>query len=70
MEAFVLAMILHPDTMKRAQAQIDQVVGRDRLPAFTDLEDLPYIQAVVREILRWRPPAPLCECILCVVSSD
>ena len=57
----MLAMVLYPEVLQRAQAQIHRVVGRDRLPTFTDYDDLPYIQAIVLEVLRWRTPLPLCE---------
>ncbi|KAG2127550.1 cytochrome P450 [Suillus bovinus] len=56
---FVLAMVLYPDVQKRAQAEIDLVVGRDRLPTFEDRASLPYIDAVVRETFRWQPVVPL-----------
>ncbi|KAG1846164.1 cytochrome P450 [Suillus tomentosus] len=56
---FVLAMVLYPDVQKRARAEIDSVVGRDRLPTFEDRASLPYIEAVVRETFRWQPVTPL-----------
>ncbi|KAG2357360.1 cytochrome P450 [Suillus spraguei] len=56
---FVLAMVLYPDVQKRAQAEIDSVVGRDRLPTFEDRESLPYIDAILRETFRWEPVVPL-----------
>ncbi|KAF5343048.1 hypothetical protein D9758_011153 [Tetrapyrgos nigripes] len=56
---FILAMRLYPNVMEKAQAEIDAVVGRDRLPTFEDRDHLPYIQAIVEEVLRWRPIAPL-----------
>lgn len=56
---FVLAMVLYPGVQKRAQAEIDLVIGRDRLPAFEDKKSLPYVDAVVRETYRWMPIAPL-----------
>jgi len=52
-------MVLYPDVMKKAQAELDAVVGRDRVPTFEDHEDLPYIRAMVKEVLRWRPILPL-----------
>lgn len=52
-------MRLYPDVMKRAQAEIDKVVGRGRLPTFADRERLPYICAIVKEVLRWRPVGPI-----------
>jgi len=54
---FILAMTMYPEIQKKAQAAVDEVVGRDRLPDFQD--DIPYIDAVVREVLRWRPVTPL-----------
>ncbi|TFK80623.1 cytochrome P450 [Polyporus arcularius HHB13444] len=56
---FVLAMLLFPDTMQKAQAELDAVIGRDRIPTFEDHKDLPYIRALVKEVLRWRPVGPL-----------
>ncbi|KAF8909745.1 cytochrome P450 [Gymnopilus junonius] len=56
---FILAMILYPNVMRKAQAELDDVVGRGRIPTFEDQKKLPYIEAVVRETLRWRPPAPM-----------
>ena len=56
---FVLAMLLYPDVMRKAQAELDAVVGRDRLPTFEDRKNLHYIRAMVKEVLRWRPVGPL-----------
>ncbi|KAG2087119.1 cytochrome P450 [Suillus discolor] len=56
---FMLAMVLYPDVQRRAQAEIDSVVGRNRLPTFEDRASLPYIDAVVRETFRWHPVVPL-----------
>ncbi|KAH9852970.1 cytochrome P450 [Lenzites betulinus] len=57
--AFVCAMILYPDVQKRAQAELDAVVGQDRLPEQTDRAALPYVWAIVKELLRWHNVAPL-----------
>jgi cytochrome P450 len=56
---WVLAMIAHPEFQERAQDQLDLVVGRLRPPTFEDAPDLPYIQALVKETLRWRPVLPM-----------
>jgi cytochrome P450 len=48
-------MIAFPEVQRRAQAEIDAVVGRDRLPSFSDAPHLPYVCATMREVLRWRP---------------
>ncbi|CAD6584621.1 MAG: hypothetical protein CYPHOPRED_002764, partial [Cyphobasidiales sp. Tagirdzhanova-0007] len=53
--SFILAMVKHPHVVKRAQAELDRVVGRERLPAFSDQSDLVYIRAVIAESHRWRP---------------
>ena len=52
-------MLLHPETMRRAQQEIDTIVGRMRLPTFADEPNLPYISALVKEVFRWRPVAPI-----------
>jgi len=52
-------MILYPDVQKRAQEELDSVVGRTRIPTFADFPHLPYIRAMVKEALRWRPVDPL-----------
>ncbi|KIJ69606.1 hypothetical protein HYDPIDRAFT_145813 [Hydnomerulius pinastri MD-312] len=56
---FVLAMLQYPQVQKRAQAEIDEVVGVGRLPNFDDRSSLPYVEAVLRETLRMYPVAPL-----------
>ncbi|KAI6101322.1 cytochrome P450 [Pisolithus sp. B1] len=56
---FLLAMVLYPDVQKKAQEEIDRVVGTDRLPDFDDRPNLPYIEAVTLETLRWLPVVPL-----------
>ncbi|KZO93062.1 cytochrome P450 [Calocera viscosa TUFC12733] len=54
---FVLAMLLHPEVMRQAQAELDAVVG-DRMPTFEDKDRLPYISAIVKEVARWHPAVP------------
>lgn len=56
--SFFLAMTLYPDVQKKAQAEIDAVVGPDRLPSFSDRASLPYIEALAKEILRWNAVLP------------
>ena len=51
---FILGMILFPDAQKKAQEEIDRVIGSDRLPDFKDEMSLPYVRALVKETLRWR----------------
>ncbi|THU99239.1 cytochrome P450, partial [Dendrothele bispora CBS 962.96] len=52
-------MILFPEIQAKAQEQLDQVVGKSRLPTFADAKHLPYIWAIIKEMLRWRPPLPI-----------
>ncbi|KAH9168381.1 cytochrome P450 [Lactarius sanguifluus] len=56
---WMLAMAIYPEVQKRAQAELDAVVGRSRTPTFADFQRLPYIRAMVKEVLRWRPVDPV-----------
>ncbi|KAI0286409.1 cytochrome P450 [Russula brevipes] len=56
---FFLAMVLHPEAQKRAQMEIDSVVGTGRLPDFDDEAALPFVSALVSEVMRWHPVAPI-----------
>ncbi|KAF9233018.1 cytochrome P450 [Melanogaster broomeanus] len=56
---FFLAMVLYPEAQRRAQAEIDAVIGNDRLPTFEDRPSMPFLEATLRETLRWHPVAPL-----------
>jgi len=58
---FMLAMIAHPEVQKKCQEELDTVIGRSRMPTLRDRESLPYIRATVRELFRWRTPAPIGE---------
>ena len=57
-------MLLSPDVQKKAQGELDSVIGRDRLPTFEDRPGLPYVDAVCKEVLRWHPVLPAGESIL------
>lgn len=59
--SFFLAMTLSPDIQKKAQVEIDAVVGPDRLPSFADRTSLPYIEAICKEILRWNVVLPCAD---------
>ncbi|KAH7884307.1 cytochrome P450 [Phlebopus sp. FC_14] len=69
LQVFILAMTIYPDVQKRAQREIESVVGTDRLPNFDDRPRLPYVEAVLRETLRWHPAVPL-SLPHCNVSDD
>jgi cytochrome P450 len=51
----ILAFAKYPKVQERARAEIDAVCGTDRAPLFSDFNDLPYINCIVKEGLRWRP---------------
>lgn len=59
MTSFFLAMSMSPEVQRKAQEEIDRVVGSSRLPTFSDRENLPYVDAIVKEALRWHPIAPM-----------
>jgi hypothetical protein len=59
MTSLFVALTLYPEVQKRAQAQIDSVISRDRLPTFEDRSHLPYIEAICKELLRWQTLLPL-----------
>lgn len=59
MQAFFLAMAMHPEAQKKAQEELDRVVGSDRLPEFEDRSSLPYLSALLKEVLRWHPVTPI-----------
>lgn len=52
-------MTLYPEVQSKAQAEIQSVIGSDRLPGFDDKDSLPYINAIVKETFRWHPPVPI-----------
>lgn len=56
---FILVMVLYPDIQEKAHKLIKNVVGEKRLPTFQDRPSLPYIDAILRECLRWHPVFPL-----------
>lgn len=57
--SFFVAVLRNTEIQTKAQAEIDAVTGRERLPTFDDRPRLPYVDAICRELLRWRPPIPL-----------
>ncbi|KAG1840995.1 cytochrome P450 [Suillus subalutaceus] len=59
LQIFILAMVLFPEVQMKAHALIDAVVGTSRLPTFEDRSSLQYIDAILRETLRWHPILPL-----------
>lgn len=54
-------MISYPDVFLKAQNEIDRVIGRERIPGINDRDDLPYVNAIVKETLRWNNVLPTSE---------
>lgn len=52
-------MLTHPESQKKAQQELERVVGFDRFPTLNDRAKLPYIEATLKELLRWKPVTPL-----------
>ncbi|KZT20490.1 cytochrome P450 [Neolentinus lepideus HHB14362 ss-1] len=59
LQSLVLALVLHPEVQRQAHEELDRVVGSGRSPHWDDEEKLVYVQAIIKEILRWRPVAIL-----------
>jgi cytochrome P450 len=57
-QTIFLALALYPEVQKKAQAEIDAVVGPNRLPDFHDRPSLPYTNAVLKELARWNLVTP------------
>ncbi|CAE6348493.1 unnamed protein product [Rhizoctonia solani] len=56
---FFMAILIYPEVQRKAQAELDSVIGADRLPSFQDRPRLGYIERIVQETLRWGPITPL-----------
>ena len=52
-------MSLHPSARAKAQAELHAVVGSHRLPDHSDRNDLLYIEAIIKECLRWQNATPM-----------
>lgn len=59
LSTFVLAMVKYPAVQAKAQTHLEQVLGSNQLPSYDDEPSLPYITAIMLEVLRWQPVLPL-----------
>lgn len=50
---FILAMVLYPDVLAKAQAELDRVIGSIRIPDLSDRDALPYLDAIITETMRY-----------------
>ncbi|KZT60985.1 cytochrome P450 [Calocera cornea HHB12733] len=55
----LLLLVGQEKVLEKAHSELDTVVGRDRLPTLADMEQLPYIRAIIKESERFRPTNPL-----------
>jgi len=62
--SFFVAALLRPEIQTMAQKDLDAVTRRERLPTFEDRSRLPFVDAICKEILRWRPVVPMGELLL------
>ena len=61
---FFVAALLRPEIQTMAQRELDAVTMRERLPTFEDRSKLPFVDAICKEVKRWRPAVPLGELLL------
>ncbi|KAJ7237762.1 cytochrome P450, partial [Mycena rebaudengoi] len=59
LSTFFLAMLANPEAQRKAQAEIDAVTGGKYLPDFDDEANMPYVSALVKEVLRWKNVTPI-----------
>ena len=52
-------MTVQPEVQLRAQKEIDEVIGENRVPCIADQVSLPYIRCIIKELLRFNPPVPI-----------
>lgn len=55
----ITELINHPEALQKAQNEIDQVIGKSRLVEESDIAQLPYLQAIIKETFRLHPPIPM-----------
>lgn len=56
-QGWVVAMCMFPEWQKRGQEEVDAVCG-ERIPRAEDIQKLPVVRALIREVFRWRSPVP------------
>ncbi|KAK1779565.1 cytochrome P450 [Copromyces sp. CBS 386.78] len=62
MNVFIMAMVTNPEAQARARAEVDRVCTKGdslRLPRMSDMSEMPYVAAMIKEVLRWRPTVPI-----------
>ncbi|KAL6246937.1 hypothetical protein RBB50_006244 [Rhinocladiella similis] len=56
---FFMMMVLHPEWQEKARAEVDALIGDNRIVELSDSPDLPILRACIKETLRYLPPVPL-----------
>ncbi|KAF5388377.1 hypothetical protein D9615_000792 [Tricholomella constricta] len=56
---FIMAMVLHPEKQRIAHEELVRVMGNGRVPQIRDRGNLPYVEAIIKETMRWHPALPL-----------
>ncbi|KAI0264164.1 cytochrome P450 [Gloeopeniophorella convolvens] len=59
LSALFCVVAMYPDLQRRAQEELDAVTGGERLPDYDDRSRLPFVDAICKELLRWKPVVPL-----------
>ncbi|CAB3978326.1 steroid 17-alpha-hydroxylase 17,20 lyase-like [Paramuricea clavata] len=56
---FILYMVSYPEVQKKIHDELDQVIGKDDLPRWQDVKNMPYLQATICEVMRKSSPVPI-----------
>ncbi|CAE7084365.1 unnamed protein product [Rhizoctonia solani] len=56
----ILALLEDTQSQERARQEIDAIYDEDTLPRWEDEQRMPFVRAIIKEALRWRPPLPIC----------
>lgn len=71
LQSVLLGIMSNPQAQQKAQEELDRVLGPGTLPGFNHQDDLPYVTALVKEVLRWHEPAPIGEpASYCLASTN
>jgi cytochrome P450 len=54
-----MGMALNPDKQRLAHEEMDRLIGGGRVPQLSDRHTLPYLEATIKETIRWHPALPL-----------
>ncbi|KAF8758289.1 cytochrome P450 [Rhizoctonia solani] len=66
----IVAMAMYPEVQTKAQAEVDSILCGNRFPEIEDQQSMPYVEAVIKEALRWRSVLPLGVSHACIEDDD